>query len=252
MKNIFLVLLFLPIFLSANFQDKLTKEEKDWLNNQKIISVGAMDNWAPISFVDYKNQAIGMGASTVELLNKKLDNKLQISSGNWNTIYEKTKNGELNAILDIRPIKEREEFFYFLKPYLQIPPVIVSKKEQKPFLSLDDLNGKIVALEENIGTIIDLQKNYPNIIIKTFQNTTLALDAVSRGLADAYIGYREVVNYKIKEKLLNNLKIDAVDLSRKPTIATFGVSKKYPLLFSILEKAMDEITVLEWNDIKTK
>ena len=252
MKNIIFIILFLPLFLSANFQDKLIQEEKNWLNNQKVITIGAMDNWAPINFVDYNNQASGIGASIVEILNKKLDNKLQISSGNWNTIYEKTKNGELNAILDITPKPEREEFFYFTEPYLQIPPVIVSKKEQKAFLTLDDLNGKIVALEENIGTIIDLQKNYPNINIKTFQNTTFALDAVSRGLADAYIGNRAVVSYKIKEELLDNLKIDVVDLSRKPSILTLGVSKNYPLLFSILQKAMAEITTKEWDNIKTK
>lgn len=252
MKNIIFIILFLPLFLSANFQDKLTQEEKNWLNNQKVITIGAMDNWAPINFVDYNNKALGIGASIVEILNEKLDNKLQISSGNWNTIYEKTKNGEINAILDITPKSEREEFFYFTKPYLQIPPVIVSKKEQKAFLSLDDLGGKTVALEENIGTIIDLQKNYPNINIKIFKNTTFALDAVSRGLADAYIGNRAVVNYKIKEELLDNLKIDAIDLSRKPSILTLGISKKYPLLFPILEKAMDEITPKQWDDIKTK
>ena len=129
MKYIFLVILFFPLFLFANFQDKLTIEEKNWLNNQKVISIGAMDNWAPINFVDYNNQASGIGASIVEILNKKLDNKLQINSGSWNTIYEKTKNGELNAILDITPKKEREEFFYFSEPYLQIPHIIVSKKE---------------------------------------------------------------------------------------------------------------------------
>ena len=252
MKNLFFILIFLPLFLSANFQDKLTKEEKNWLDNQKIITIGAMDNWAPINFVDYNNEASGIGASIVEILNQKLNSKLQITSGSWNTIYEKTKNGELNAILDITPKKEREEFFYFTEPYLQIPHVIVSKKEQKAFSSLNDLNGKTVALEENIGTIIDLQKNYPNITIKTFQNTTLSLDAVSRGLADAYIGNRAVVSYKIKEELLDNLKIDTIDSSRKPSILTLGVSKNYPLLFSILEKAMDEITVLEWDDIKTQ
>ena len=38
MKNLFFILIFLPLFLSANFQDKLTKEEKNWLNNQKIIT----------------------------------------------------------------------------------------------------------------------------------------------------------------------------------------------------------------------
>lgn len=113
MKKILLLLLIFPIFLIANFKDSLTQEEKNWLDNQKVISVGAMDKWEPINFLNYKNQPSGIGASIVEALNKKLDNKLQISSSNWNDIYEKAKNGQLNAILDINPKKERRVFFIY-------------------------------------------------------------------------------------------------------------------------------------------
>lgn len=250
-KALFLLLIF-PLFLIASFKDSLTKEEKTWLDNQKVITVGAMDNWEPINFVDYKNQPSGIGASIVEILNKKLDNKLQIVSSSWSDIYEKTKAGELNAILDITPKKEREEFFLFTKAYLQIPHVIVSRSQQQPFLSLVDLNEKVVALEKDVGTIIDLEKNFPNIKIKIFENTTLALDAVSRGIADAYIGNRAVVDYKIRNELLTNLKVDNIDITRKPTLLTIGISKQYPLLASILQKAMDEVPLEEINSIYSK
>ncbi len=250
-KALFLLLIF-PLFLIASFKDSLTKEEKTWLDNQKVITVGAMDNWEPINFVDYKNQPSGIGASIVEILNKKLDNKLQIVSSHWNEIYEKTKAGELNAIFDITPKKEREEFFLFTKAYLQIPHVIVSRSQQQPFLSLVDLNEKVVALEKGVGTIIDLEKNFPNIKIKTFENTTFALDAVSRGIADAYIGNRAVVDYKIRNELLTNLKVDNIDITRKPTLLTIGISKQYPLLASILQKAMDEVPLEEINKIYSK
>ena len=42
-KALFLLLIF-PLFLIASFKDSLTKEEKIWLDNQKVITVGAMDN----------------------------------------------------------------------------------------------------------------------------------------------------------------------------------------------------------------
>ena len=252
MKKILLLLLIFPIFLIANFKDSLTQEEKNWLDNQKVISVGAMDKWEPINFLNYKNQPSGIGASIVEALNKKLDNKLQISSSNWNDIYEKAKNGQLNAILDINPKKEREEFFLFTNAYLQIPHVIVSRIEQQPFLSLVDLNEKVVALEKGVSTIIDLEKNFPSIKIKIFDNTSLALDAVSRGVADAYVGNRAVVDYKIRNELLTNLKIDNIDITRKPSLLTIGVSKEYPLLASILQKALDEIPLEEINKIYSK
>jgi len=54
MKKALFLLLIIPLFLIASFKDSLTKEEKIWLDNQKVITVGAMDNWEPINFVDYK------------------------------------------------------------------------------------------------------------------------------------------------------------------------------------------------------
>mgnify|MGYP005838540933 CR=1 FL=1 len=252
MKKIIFYLFVIPIFLLADFKQKLTIEEKNWLENKEIIIVGAMDNWAPINFINHNKEPLGIGFSLVELLNKKLDNKLKIESSSWNNIYEKAKNSKIDLILDITPKKEREEFFFFSKPYLQIPHVIVSKSEQKPFKSLEDLKGKTVALEEGVGTISDLKNNYPQIDIKTFENTTLALDAVSRGLADAYIGNRAVVTYKLSTELLNNLKIDSVDTTRVPSLLTIGVPKNYPILYSIIQKAMDELTPQEFNQIYKK
>ena len=252
MKKIIFYLFVIPIFLLADFKQKLTLEEKNWLENKEIIIVGAMDNWAPINFINHNKEPLGIGFSLVELLNKKLDNKLKIESSSWNNIYEKAKNSKIDLILDITPKKEREEFFFFSKPYLQIPHVIVSKSEQKPFKSLEDLKGKTVALEEGVGTISDLKNNYPQIDIKTFENTTLALDAVSRGLADAYIGNRAVVTYKLSTELLNNLKIDSVDTTRVPSLLTIGVPKNYPILYSIIQKAMDELTPQEFNQIYKK
>ena len=61
MKKILRLLVPLPIFLIANFKDSLTQEEKNWLDNQKVISVGAMDKWEPINFLNYKNQPSGIG-----------------------------------------------------------------------------------------------------------------------------------------------------------------------------------------------
>ncbi|NCB12361.1 MAG: hypothetical protein EOM78_12110 [Erysipelotrichia bacterium] len=51
MKKIIFYLFVIPIFLLADFKQKLTLEEKNWLENKEIIIVGAMDNWAPINFI---------------------------------------------------------------------------------------------------------------------------------------------------------------------------------------------------------
>ena len=257
MKQMFLAFLLLPLWLLAQPVSTLSDEERTWLNQQQEITIGAMDNWAPLNFVNYGGSASGIGADIVKELNKKLDGKLKIVSSHWNDIYEKTKVGELHAIMDITPKPEREAFFHFTKAYMQIPHVIVSRKVQTPFTSLRDLRGKKVALEKNIGTINDLKMNFPEIIIQTYDDTSMALHALSSGEVDAYIGNRAVVTYKITQEFLSNLKIDAMDNSRKSIPLTLGVSKKYPLLYPILLKTLDELprpTLLEifstWSNEK--
>jgi len=237
---LFLVLLLYSPLFGAD-DELFSKEEQQWLASQKEIRVGAMDNWAPFNFLDYSGKPQGIGSDIIKELNKKFDGKLVIISSSWNNIYEKTKSGELHAILDITKKAEREEFFTFTKPYMQVPHVIVSRKDQKRFTSLSDLEGKSVALEKNIGTIADLEKNFPKITIKTYENTTECLDALSRGEVDGYIGNRAVVTYKMVQEFIDNIKIDALDVSRKAIPLAIGISKQYPLLDSMIQKAFEAL-----------
>lgn len=252
MKSLLVLLYFLPLFLFAQTTTDFTETERAWLKNQSEITIGAMDHWAPFNFLDYKSEPSGIGADIIAALNKRLDGKLKIVSSDWSDIYHRAKNGELHAIMDITAKVEREDSFYFTRPYLQVPHVIVSHVKQAPFNSLADLNGKRVALEKEIGTIAYLEKNFPSIIIHTYANTSQCLDALSKGDVDAYIGNRAVVTYTMTKELLGNIKIDALDLSRKSSPLSIGISKRYPLLHVILQKAFDSIAQEELNAIFSK
>lgn len=252
MIRLIYALLLFPLFLMAAYPSSLSKEEKAWLDAQKEITVGAMDSWAPFNFINYKNESSGIGADIIRSLNLRLNGKLKIVSNNWSTIYQQAQKGELQAIMDITPKPEREPYFYFTQPYLQVPHVIVSHKNQSPFPSLKALEGKRVALEKDIGTISDLQKNFPSISIQTYENTSQCLDALSRGEVDAYIGNRAVVTYVMTQELLDNIKIDALDTTRKGSPLTIGVSKKLPILYAILQKTMDDLSSNELNEIFSK
>ena len=247
-----LLALLAPLFLYAQVSMGLSEDERAWLNAQKEITIGAMDGWAPFNFKNYQGEASGIGAGIVELLNTKMDGKLKIVSDSWSSIYAKTQVGELHAIMDITPKPEREEYFAFTRSYLHVPHVIVSRKNEPKFSDLKAIEGKKVALEKDIGTISHLQKNHPTIFIQTYENTSLCLDALSRGEVDAYIGNRAVVNYIMAQELLDNLKIDALDTSRKGSPLSIGISKKYPQLQTILQKLMDEISPEEFNRIFAK
>jgi|GEM_PF-212886 len=246
------IMIFFPFLLLAQEGLVLSSEEKAWLDAQKEITIGAMDDWAPINFVDYHGRASGIGAEIVVELNKLLEGKLKIVSDNWKSVYEQAKEGKIDAIMDITDKPERQEFFYFTRAYLHIPHVIVSHKDGASFGSLDALYGKTVALEKNVGTIQDLRTHFPGIAVKTYDNTSMALHALAMKEVDAYVGNRAVVTYKIEQEFLNSLKIDALDLTRKSIPLSLGVTKTNPVLFSILQKSIEAIPRQKWVEIFSK
>ncbi|MBN2895941.1 MAG: transporter substrate-binding domain-containing protein [Campylobacterales bacterium] len=231
-------LLLLPFWLYAL---ALTPQERAWLEAQPEIRIGAMHDWEPINFRDFQGHASGIGADLVAALNRHLEGKLVIVSDDWHKLYDAAQKGSLHALLDLTPKPEREAHFYFSDPYLHIPHVIVSRKAQSPFSSLAALRHKRVALEEGVGTVAHLKRYFPQIELHTYPNTSAALDALSNGLVDAYVGNRAVVRHKITHELFDNLKIDALDTTREGSLLCIGTSKSYPLLHTLLQKALDEV-----------
>jgi len=250
-RSIILVV-FLEFLLFGDHFGLLTQEEKAWLDAQEEIRIGVMQDWAPHGFLRYDDTPQGISVDMLHEFNKSLGGKIKIISGNWSDIYTQAKEAKIHALMDVTPNEEREAFFYFSTPYTQIPHVIVSRVKQPRFLSLAELEGKTVALEKDFVAHSYLKQKYPNIKIRDYENTTLSLDALSRGEVDAYIGNRAVVRYKILYEFFDDLKIDAVDSSIKGSILSIGTSKEYPLLATILEKVLHTIPPSELNRIFSK
>jgi PAS domain S-box-containing protein len=255
----FLIPLILLCFAFASSQPygsekavfSLTPEEKAWLAEHPEISVGIMDAWAPMNFVDETGTPNGIGVDYLKALNQRLGGVLTIQAGPFKKNYRRVKNKKLDALMDITPKKEREPFFNFTKPYLTIPHVIVSRKDGPYFDSEKDLAHKTIALERGFCNVTYFRKRYPDITIKEYGSTSEALDAVSRGEADAYAGNRAVVTYLVEKELLANLRVQG-RMMQPPVVLTIGVRKDWPILAGILDRALAAITQEETRQIHRK
>ena len=183
----FLIPLFLLCFAFANTPSyasekavfSLTAEEKAWLAEHPEISIGIMDAWAPMNFMDETGSPNGIGVDYIKALDQRLGGVLTIEAGPFKENYSRVKNKKLDALMDITPKKEREAFFNFTKPYLTIPHVIVGRKEALYFDSEKDLANKTIALEQGFYNVKYFRKRYPDITINEYGSTSEALDAVS-------------------------------------------------------------------------
>jgi polar amino acid transport system substrate-binding protein len=217
-----------------------TSEEQAWLAAHPQIRIGAMESWPPFDFVDKGGVARGIGADLVKRLNQYLDGRLQIVSGPWDEIYKETGEGRLDALLDITPKASREETFDFTSPYLNVPHVIVAPRDAEFLASEEALVGKRLALEKGFGNVDYFSRNYPQVEIIEYPDTSHALGAVVRGEADAYAGNRAVATYLMQKEVILNLKVHG-RLNKDGSVLAIGVKDGNILLQGILQKALERV-----------
>lgn len=230
---------------------QLTEEEQQWLSRHSRIKVGVMDAWPPLNYRDQNNMPQGVGADYLTALNRLLNNSLVPVSASFKENYWRVQTGEIDAIMDITQRPDRDPLFNFTRPYIVIPHAIIGRKDGPHFEREKDLNGKTVALEKGFYNVTHFRTNFPQVVIREYASTAEALDAVSRGEADAYAGNRAVAIYLIKKELLNNLSLMGRLVDSK-SILQIATAKDNRILAVILDKALQALPEEEQNSIYSK
>nr|WP_320190684.1 transporter substrate-binding domain-containing protein [uncultured Desulfobacter sp.] len=233
------------------FMKKLSSTEKEWLAAHSEISMGIMDAWPPMNFVDEKGNLRGVGVDYIKAINKRLNGIIKPIAGPFKQNLAAVKAKTLDALMDVSPKPEREKFLNFTGKYLSIPHVIVARSDGPYYESEQDLETETLALEAGFYNVKYFKSKYPSVRIKEYPGTAIALGAVSRGEADAYVGNRAVAAWIIEQELISNLQIQG--RTEKPgSILTIGVRKDWPILAVILDKAMADLTVEEERLIRQR
>ncbi len=252
MKLIYLIFL---IFLNLNLYSlELTEVEKEFLKSHSVIKVSNEMDWPPFDFVENEKPA-GYSIDYIKLLEKKLNGAISfefINGYSWNELLEMFKNGKIDVIHSVVISQEREKFTLFTKPYIQDPAGIMVRNDIDGIKSLDDLNGKVVAIPKGFFFDEYLRKNYPNIKIKNVDNLVDAIKSVSLREADATIDLATNLLYLQNKLNIFNIKMATYIDSFISGKLHLGVRLEFEILRDILNKAMSEVTLEEINAIRKK
>ncbi|MCB5249934.1 MAG: transporter substrate-binding domain-containing protein [Candidatus Cloacimonetes bacterium] len=231
-----------------------TQEEIDWLeNNQSKLNLWFETGFPPIEFSSYTGKFTGFGADIVDIIEKKANIKFQKTpSESWVSQLEGLKSGECAVVPTIIKTEEREEYIFFSKSYLTVPLVLISKNDYPSNLSLSDLSSKKIGVIQNYATekYLKERKIVYNYNIVNYNSVRNALTDLSFGQIDVFFENYAVVAYYIQQEKISNLKVAGyIDYTYS---FHMGISKKYPLLYSIVEKTINSISEEEIDNISKK
>ena len=232
--------------------DPLTQEEREWLTKHNGKIVLAHDpNAKPIDFIDKNGEFRGLSADYVKLIEKKLNFKFNIvHPKTWDLVIEKAKNREIDVLGAFSKNAQREKWMFFTDPYIEVPTVILTRKDVKGTLTLEKMKNMKVTFTK--GWIIDefLKENYSYLDMIPVIDEKTAMNYVSMGQADAWVTALSLASLQIEENKITNLRVAGeTELSFKLAMAS---RKDWPILHQILKKGLILITEEEKSFIFKK
>jgi len=225
----------------------LTREELKFLRENPVIRVGNEEDWAPFDF-NRHGKPMGYAIDHLELLGRKLGISFKYINGyTWAELLQLFKKGEVDLLPSLWISESRQKYMLFTEPYLELPYILVTRKNNAKIRDFRDLQGKTVAVPESYKQEKVLENNYPEIKLHKVKGVLDGLKAVNYGRADAYIGYRGTVDYLIATRFLTKLKIKSEIMVPQlgPQGLYIAVQKDMAPLKSALQKAMDQLSSRE-------
>ena len=238
-----LTLLLLPSCPGPALADmELTQAEREWLDaNRDNLILWYDGKFPPIEFQGPSGDFDGLGADVMRLIENELGVTFRaIPSRDWSGQLKSLESGESAIAPVIVRNPERERYAFFSAPYINIPVVIITTREKGGNKTLDDFRGLRVAAVKGYASEGFLRDNYTGSFeIVPVPNIQEGLRDVSFGVVDALVGNLAVTAYYIEQEKLPNLRVAGATKMTYPI--SFAVSRKYPLLFSSMQKALSAV-----------
>jgi ABC-type amino acid transport substrate-binding protein len=235
-----------------------TEEELKFIEADPVIRLGIDPTFVPFEFIDTDGNYKGIAADYIKLLRQKTGLQMEVVEGmTWPQTYDKALAGEIDVLPAVSMTSERVQDFLFSKPYYHFKRVIVTRDTNSSISGIEDLNETTVAVQKNSSHHSYLL-SYPRINLSLYETVEKALTAVANGTETAFVGNLATNNYLIRSTGLTNLKFVAFEAEKQLSLH-FAVRKDYPVLVSIINKALATVTVEErisinnkWIDLKTE
>jgi PAS domain S-box-containing protein len=219
----------------------LTHEEQIWLDeHESDLAVLFGYEAPPNAFHDDQGKYVGLLVDFYREIEKILGISIPMRKfSTWDELMDYSKRGNNFIVVGIAETFNRSQYLSFTSPFIKIPYVIVTR-DSSDIQSMGDLPGKKLCTVTGYAVNDYLEYNYPELVPYGVVDNLAGLRAVSTGRFDAMILNQMYASNIIQREGLSNLRIagESGYLNRLSAAA----SREDNILFSILDKAVDQIT----------
>ncbi|MFI8223775.1 transporter substrate-binding domain-containing protein [Pseudomonas sp. NPDC085632] len=228
---------------------QLSANEQEWLDQHPVIRVGAIDDFAPLTFFDADGRFSGLSAQLLSLISQRSGLNFEIVRGtSLDRQIEQLKAGELDVLPVVTPSSERETELQFTRAYLNNPFVLVSAMTAQGPLNLDDLTGKQLAIYRGHPLRAYLLGRVPRIRLVEVKSPAEGMALIAKGQVDVTVSSLLVARFLIARHYRERLRVTGT-IGDQPARIALATAPQMPALHSILNKALLSIAPQQMDEL---
>lgn len=232
---IIIILTLTHSFLNNNLEEF----NNNFINKRKIIKIGGDNNFPPYEYINENGVYTGFNVDIIQAAAFAEGFEIDFIPMSWEKAINMLKNGEIDAIQGMKVTKERSKIFDFSNTCLENSQSVFTFRNREDINGLQDLSGKIVAIQKNDVAIKDLKSKLDTVIIYT-ENQEQAMEKLLNKEVDAYIG-NTLTGVFLIDKFSAKNKIELVGDILNPTKYSIAVQKGDIQTISTINRGLDKI-----------
>ncbi|WP_277761068.1 transporter substrate-binding domain-containing protein [Pseudomonas sp. A34-9] len=239
------------ITMSDRGKDDLSPKERGWLANHPQLRVGVLENNPPLAFFDQQGTFRGISADLLAIIRRRTGITFElVRADSLEGLVALIKDGKADFITAFHQNADNSEL-RFTRSYLTNPYVLSIRNGGEPFIRLEELTGKRLAIRNDSGIKGYIERHYPKIILVEARETNGALSMVAEGKADAAVTTLVNARYLISTRHESRLHVSGV-VGTQPAQIALATDRSALELYSILDKEMRSISPHDLDELTSR
>ncbi|MGB0832976.1 MAG: transporter substrate-binding domain-containing protein [Psychrobium sp.] len=226
----------------------LTKEQQVWVAANPLIYVGVSSDWPPFEYQDVLGNPRGIDIDILNLISARTGLNFEIKSAKWSDNLASFKAQQLDLLIGVKYLQEREAIGNYSSAYLQVLDYFFAHQRyaDTPFSELTD---KRIAIRREYATSHFIRDNFPHLELLVVDTLYDAIDAVIEGKADLLFNNYQTVSYILTQNNINDI-VPKQSMRHTGRTGIHLLSRhSKPILAEIIEVALQSITLEEKENL---
>jgi PAS domain S-box-containing protein len=219
---------------------QVTPEERQWFASRDgEVRVGV--TVIPPQILREDGRYEGLSIDYINLMERMLGIHFKlVPYTTWNEVIEAARMRQIDMIFAAQQTPERSTFLCFTKPYIELPNMILVRKDRPGGSSLKEMRGWSVAVSQGSAVHEHLKREFADLELRPVQDELDGLMKVSLGEVDAMVVEISRASYYLEKAGILNLRV-----AGKAGLVyqlRFAVRNDWPMLCEILDRGLSSVT----------